>query len=604
MAFKFLRHRWHKITAGTTAILITLILIFSLLVNRYWSPILADKVKDVVIKSSDSLYNVDFSSAELHVLRGTIILNNVTLKPDTFIYNRKLQQHLAPNNLVELHIEQLTLANIHPLTLYFHHRLDIGSIILSRPSLNVSYQLNHTKDTVLKDRRTAWEKISKSLHSIRVGKIILGDVKFKYKDYSGNKVAVSELKELNIDATDLLIDSATQTDKSRLLYCRDIDAELSNYTAKTSSGLYTYTINSLKLSTQKSQLNIEGITLKPVVADAFFEKSHNDRFTVRLDSIQLNNFNFLSYHKYRTLTGSSLNISDGAFQVFANPNPSTDKSNRIRTFPNVGLKKIYADMKIDTVNLRRLNIYYNEYNPKSKKTGSISFMNTGGRFLNVTTNDTSLKTNNICTVQLTSYFMNRGKLSALFNFNLTDKNSSFKYKGSLGPMDLSPVNSATMPLAMVKITSGTLKQLDFDIHADKSTAKGRVKVLYNDLKVTLLQADTNLDKLKHRPIASMFANLFILKHNNPDVAGGLPRSYYVDYVRKHETAFFGSLWKTLLTGMKPAIGLDKKTQEKTQAMVSQMAIDKENHKAKKQERIKRREERRKRRAEKKLLQGN
>ncbi|HEY5325552.1 MAG TPA: hypothetical protein VIJ27_01010, partial [Mucilaginibacter sp.] len=59
------------------------------LINQYWSPILAHKVKEVVFKSSDSLYNADFSSAELHVLRGTIVIFNITLKPDTAVYNRR-----------------------------------------------------------------------------------------------------------------------------------------------------------------------------------------------------------------------------------------------------------------------------------------------------------------------------------------------------------------------------------------------------------------------------------------------------------------------------------------------------------------------------------
>ena len=604
MAFTLFKHRWHKVTAVVSAILIPLLLILTFLVNKYWSPVLADKIKDVVSKSSDGLYSIEFSSVELHVLRGTITFNNVTLKPDTFVYNQRKQQHLAPNNLVDLHIERLTLSHIHPFSLYFHHRLNISEIIVVKPKLDVSYQLNHIKDTVLKDNRTAWQKISKSLVSIHVGSIQLGDVKLKYSDYSGNKLEVSELKELNFSAYDLLIDSATQTDKSRLLYCRDIEAELNNYTAKTSNGLYTYTINSLSLSTLTSQLNITGINLKPVVADRFFDKSHNDRYTMHLDSIQLNNFNFLSYHKYRTLNASSMVLSNGSIQIFGNPKPSTDKSDRIRTFPNVGLSKIYADMKLDTINIRHLNVYYTEYNDKSKQTGTIAFNNTSGRFLNVVTNKDALQKNNVSTVRLSSYFMNRGKLNLEVNFNLTDAKNSFDYKGMLGAMDLKQVNPAIMPLAMVKISGGKLKQLDFDVHADKDRARGRVNVLYNDLKVTLLKADSNSDNLKHKTIASIFANLFILKHNNPDAPGQAPRSFYVNYVRTAETPFFKSLWQTLLSGLKPAIGLDEKTQKTTAALIGQIAQDKKDRLTNKQKRLERRAKRREKRAERKLRQSN
>src|SRR5260221_7507783 len=178
MAFKYTKRRWHKITTVALLVLASSILVLAFLVNRYWSPVLANKVKEVVSKSSNGLYTINFSSAELHVIRGSIVFFNITFKPDTAVYNREKKQHLAPNNLVELHVKRLTLSHIHPFMLYFYHKLDIDEITLNNPELNISYQLNHTKDTVLKDNRTAWQKISKSLRSVHIGSILLGDVKF------------------------------------------------------------------------------------------------------------------------------------------------------------------------------------------------------------------------------------------------------------------------------------------------------------------------------------------------------------------------------------------------------------------------------------------
>jgi hypothetical protein len=601
MAFKFSRHKWHHVTGAVSLVILTIVLVLAFLVNAYWSPILSSKIKDVVLKSTDSLYHVDFSSAELHVLRGTIILNNVTLVADTAVYNRKKLRHLAPNNLISLKIKKLTLAQIHPFTLYLHHRLNIGEVILKRPEINISYQLNHTKDTTVKDNRTAWQKISKSLHSIHVGSILLGDVKFRYEDYSGHKVAISQLKEMNVTATDLLIDSASQFDKSRLVYCRDVIAQLNNYSGKTASGLYSYTIKSLALSTQKSQLTINGMVLKPVKPDEFFAKSHNDRYSVRLDTLQLNNFDFLTYHKYRTLSASCMLLNSGTVMIYSNPKPSTDKSDRVRTFPNVGLFKIYADLKLDTILLNRINIGYTELNIKSHQVGTIMFNNTSGRFLNVSTDRAALLKKPDCNIQLTTFFMNRGKLNVAFNFNLVDAANSFNYKGTLGAMDLQAINPAVMPLAMVKITNGSLKQFDFDINADNKTAHGSVRMLYNNVKVNLLQPDTVNDKLKHKPIASLFANIFILKHDNPDVPGGIPRTFYVNNNRKPETPFFQFVWHTLLEGLKPAVGFDKEMQAKTKAMVSQAAIKKQQRLVKKQLRIQRRSERRHQRELKRQL---
>jgi hypothetical protein len=593
MAINLFKYKKHKIGLTILLVLVGIVLVLSFIVNQYWSPILAKRVKSVVYTSSEGLYTIDFSDAKFHILRGELDIYNITLKPDTAVYNLRLKSHLAPNNLVELHVKRLIISHMHPFMLYFQHKLEIGRIVLSQPELNVSYQQNHLKDTVVKDHRTLYQKISGSLKSIHIGDIILGDVKLKYQDYSGTKLAISELKEMNLSATDLLIDSATQTDKSRTLFCRDIVAELNNYAGQSKNGLYKYKIKSLRLSTKTSRLDIHGLELKPVKPDVFFKNSQWDRFDVHLDTLRINHFDYQGYHKYRVINASHMSLSTGSLNLFSNPKFILKTTDRERTYPNFGLKEIRADLNIDTIDVKHINVSYTEYNHKSDQTGTIIFNNSSGRFLNVTTNKQALARNNVCTVNISSYFMNRGKLNVQFTFDLTNQNLPFTYKGSIGPMDLTALNPAVMTLGLIKVNTGQLTRFDFDIKADNSISKGRVALLYNDLKVTVLKADTINDKLKHMAIASLYANVMILKHNNPDNPGEIPRSFYVNYERPRDYPFFKNIWHTLLSGIKPCVGLNEKVQQDVKDKIANMAI-------KKQERLIKKEQRKQRRAERKL----
>jgi len=599
MAITLFKYKKHKIGLTVLLVLVGIVLVLAFFVNQYWSPILAKRVKSVVATSSEGLYTIDFSDAKLHILRGELDIYNITLKPDTAVYNQRLKNHLAPNNLVELHVKRLIISHMHPFMLYFQHKLEIGRIVLSQPELNVSYQQNHLKDTVVKDRRSLYQKISGSLKSIHIGDIILGDVKLKYQDYSGTKLAISELKEMSLSATDLLIDSASQTDKSRVLYCRDIVTELNNYAGQSKNGLYKYKIKSMRLSTKTSRLDIQGLDLKPVRPDVFFKNSERDRFDVHLDTLRINHFDYQGYHKYRVINASHMALSSGSLNLFSNPKFILKTTDRARTYPNFGLKEIRADLNIDTIDVKHINVSYTEYNHKSDQTGTIAFNNSSGRFLNVTTNKEALTRNNICTVNLTSYFMNRGKMDVQFTFNLTDEDLPFTYKGTIGPMDLTVLNPAVMTLGLIKVNTGKLARFDFDIKADNSVSKGRVALLYNDLKVTVLKADTINDKLKHMTIASLFANVMVLKHNNPDNPGEIPRSFYVNYERPRDYPFFKNIWHTLLTGIKPCIGLDEKMQQDVKNKIADMAIKKQERLIKKVQRKQRRAERRLRRELKK-----
>jgi hypothetical protein len=597
MGFNPLRRKWQKFVAAFLLLLSSILVIGALIMNNYLWPMLSSKIKDIVSKSSDGLYKVSFGEAEFHMVRGTIVIYNITLTPDTAKYYQLKVQHMAPNNLVQLHVKRLVISQIHPLKLYFEHKLDIGLIEFYEPSLNASYELNQLKDSVTRDRRTTWQKIEKKLKSISIGRILLGDVKFKYQDYTGNKVAVRELKEMNLSAYNLLIDSTTQADSTRFLYCKNIVAEINNYQGKTPNKLYNYNINFIRLSTQQSQLSINGITLNPVNMNTFFDKSKADRFELRVDSVQVNHFNYVDYYKYRIINTTKLIVNGGSIHVYANPNKLNEGLDKTKTFPAIGLQNLHSDILIDTLQVFNFNILYSEYNKKSDKTGSVNFNKTEVTLTNITTNKVALAKNNFCEAKLSSYFMGIGKMNANLSFNLTSQLNDFSYNGQLETMELKAINTATMPLGLVKINSGTLKQFSFDVKANQIGSSGQVGLLYNNLEVVLLKADTTLNKFKRKPIATVFANHYFVKHNNPEVENGRPRVAHVVYTRTKDVPFFKSLWRTLFMGIKPCVGFDEKKEEEVKAINKEQIELKEERKIRKEKRIQRREEKRKKKEE-------
>jgi hypothetical protein len=580
MAIKFLSTKRSKIIAAAIIIPVVLLLIAALLINRILSPILASKVRNAVIKGSDSLYRADFSDAQLHILQGKIMLYNVSLIPDTAIYRRKMKLGTAPNNLIKLNARRIIVSEIHPFKLLFNKKIDIGRIAINSPHIQVSYALNHTKDTSDKNQQTAWQKLSKSFKSAHVGDIFLDNISFKYDDYSGNKVAVSEIKQMSLHAHDLLIDSATQTDRSRFLYCRDIAGDVQNYSGRTANGLYTYSLKRLKLSTATSQVNVTGFTFDPVNADVFFAKSRKDKFQVRLDSVQLNNFDFLSYHKYRSLTASNLIINGGMLDLYNNPNKIRIYKDKLETFPNVAVYMLNTDLKIDSIELKKFNITYSEVGKKSHKTGTLVFANTSAQIGNVTTNPNALKKDSIATAKISTWFMGKGKLNIAFRFNLRARSAPYSFKGHLGPMPLQALNKATMPLSMVKITEGTLKSYDFNIYGNADISRGHIALLYNDVKVRLLRVG-NSQMYSRKIIPTLFANLFIIKHNNPDNAGEKPRTFNVTYPRPKDSPFFKTAWATMLKGLKPTMGLDEKTESAVKKRLDEMKQKKKDRAEKK-----------------------
>ena len=551
-----------------------------------------------MLKASGGLYRVNFSKAELHVLQGNAVLYDAVLVPDTTVYHEMERRGTAPAEVYELRVKKLVIADAHPLQLYFHKQLNIGLITLDDPRLLVSKYGKGQPDTVKKTDSTLYQKISKSLRLIHVGGIKFNGVHLTYTDRTGPKPAVLVLKEMNLQAIELLIDSATQTDRSRSLFCKDIVTDLHHFKWVTSDGLYHFKVRSMRFSAQNSRLTISGVEITPLPAAAFFAHSpiNWDRYTARLDEMVMNNFDFQAFRKTQELNIGRLDLKKGLLEVFSNPAGVPQKTDRIVTYPNWALRNMAARLNIDTLDVSHIDVIYKAFHQKSKATGTVLFANTNGRFLNITNKQTVIKKHRKSAVQLTTYVMGKAKLNLACSFNLSD-NYNFNYSGHLGPVDLQAGNPAVMPLGLVKFESGEAKGLDFDIHATKKTFMGKVTFLYNDLKIRLLNHNP-LTGYTEQPLKTLFANLVVLKNNNPDQPGATPRSANVTYIRPPQVAFFGGMWEALLSGIKPCAGLGKTWQQATDSpdtkkeqKAQAKALKKAEKKAKKEEKqLKKRQE--------------
>ncbi|RCH53740.1 hypothetical protein DJ568_15995 [Mucilaginibacter hurinus] len=577
MIKQFLKHRWQRVIFYTVLVIAIVAILLTIATNLFVVPALQNKLKTSIRESSDSLYIVNYNDADISLLQGNITLTDATLKVDSAVYKKKKSEGTAPNNLYNVSVKQLRLTGVKGLKLYFSKKADVGKIVLNEPEIEMSYEANNPEDSASRDKRTIWQRISKSLQSVQVGEILLNNLKFKHVNYARKKPLTTVVKEVNLRAVNLLIDSATQADTSRFFYCKDLITEVSNYSGRTGNGLYTYALKNIKFSTRTARLNVQGIVFKPHNSLLFFTKTRSERFNLKLDSLNIDNFDFTNYYKYRTFSASKVTLSKGTLDVFGAPNkiPNYTREN-VGSFPHMAIRKLDFGLKIDTVSIKKLHIIYSELNNDSKKKGTLVFGNTAGQMLNLTNNKAALKRNNLARVNLTTYFMDRGRLDVRFVLNLTAADASFSYKGSLGPMKLSSLNRAIMPISMVKVTSGVLKRFDFDVDANRYRAKGKMTLLYNDLNINILKLDDG--RLKKKGLMSMMANAFIIERNNPDEPGKAPRSANITYVRPVSYPFFKIAWKTLFAGVKECAGVSEMDEKKANAKMSEGDLEKQKKK--------------------------
>jgi len=572
---------WRFFVSFWKWILIILLVLLILLaggawyLSSRWKPLLDTQLKQLVLNSSDSLYRVEYTDLKINLISGNASLKNLKLIPDENRYRELEILKRAPDNMYNLQVESFDLVNFHPRKLYDTRKLNVDKIVIDQPKMIITNKRQpYNKEADTTSKKSLYQMISKSLKEVRISDIQLKDIDFVLINKSTKNEKKTAIRNLNLTVTDFLLDSLSEQDKDRFYHTRNVDVELKNYKIATADSLYFLRFKSVKFSTKGRSLVMDDARMEPrYKIPAFYRKvkMSKDRFDIRFNQIVLKGIDLEKLKQEQRFFATRMVLADGKVGIY-NTNALPKKvENKTGKFPHQQLQKLALDLRIDTLQLRRIQIAYQEFNSKTGKTGTISFANTRGAIYNITNDRPALAKNKFMRAELSTLFMGKSNLHLTFNFNLTDKNGAFTSTGTLGAMDGRALNQVTNPLAMVTVQSLNVRKLQFNIRANEKVARGTVRFYYSNLNVQLLKIDDETGRLKKQGLVSGIANTFVLNVGNPD-----PKNNNVFTVgniyfqRPPSFAFFKFYWKSLLEGVKESVGVSREKENRIKNVVSKV----------------------------------
>ncbi len=584
--------RWAFYMALIIAVILTS---FAIYLNYRWKPILSARIKNAIQTSTNGLYSIQFENIRTNIISGRISVKNIVFIPDTSVFSKMSTDSLAPRHLYTVEVSELTLKRVHPWKIYFDGILEMGAVVIDKPKLQVIFtNAKRNKQTTSPDIRTAWQRLKPYLRSLKVHNITFQDANFQYVDKSVAPARITNLSGLTIRVSDLLIDSLSQFDKSRLYHTRDIYAELNSYKSITADSNYTIQIQQFSASTAKRYARVKGFRLQPRLGEMEFArkfKVQKDRYSAQAEELQLNNIDYGMLNINRRLIASSLTLQKADLSIFLNRSMPDSLRDRGLNFPPFSLQRFELDSKVDTVSIRDSRVNYSEYNPDSRRKGTVTFSKINGHILNVTNDSASLAANRNAEAKLTALLMDRGRFNVNMKFDLASPAAAFSFNGDVGRMDADMFNAAIRPLSLIEIKSGSLERMVFTGAGSTKGVKGMLTCYYNNLKIALLERSEKTTWLKRRGIASIFANVLIIESDNPS-PGRPVRKVGFNYARPQHSSFFNMIWKGMSSALLGSIGLDAETQREIKSRLQRMEVERFQREERRDEREKRKVKRR------------
>lgn len=540
--------------AGILGTLVLLIGGVAIYLSSQWKPLLSEKLKEGVHQASGGLYQLNFKDVRLNLVRGSVEFDDVTLNADTVVWEQVNVVSGAPRHIFNIRLAKLKMTGIQVLTAYLKKDVNVGAIVLQEPSIDMIYKRGNKKRIdSSKVELTLYQQLSKTLKSIRVAKIKVIDANF---DYFRNLEKLNSIKHLSIDVSDVLIDSLAQFDTTRVFHSKNIGFSLAGYQSETKDKLYTIKLDSLQGSISSRTLHLKGLKLVPRYAELKFSrqyKTQKDRYDLNFSTIDLSGFDFTGLNADGELRVKNITVGPAKVAVFLNRELALLNINKARNFPHNALKRLEINTKVDTVKLKNVDIAYTEYNPKNKEKGTLRLDNLSGRIFNLTNDSISLVKNHFAKADLSTFLLGKAKMNVSIKFNLVDSRSAFQYSGSLAPFNMQILNPLSVSLGQVRIESGYVNAVNFNISANEAGSNGTVNFRYNNLKIKLLE-ESDEGKTQKKKLLSFLANQLLVKNDNP-AKGEEVRSAKINWTREPQASFFNLMWKSVFVGIREIVGI-------------------------------------------------
>jgi len=543
---------------GIIAALLIIVTIGAWYLSRHWKPILDAQLKEAIISSTDSLYLIAYDGLDFNLITGNASIKNLRLTADTNRYAQMELLQQAPDNIYHINIANLRIRQFHPRRILTERKLHIDDIIIDTPSIHVVNKYHVYNDTVAADRdeRTLYQRISNILRELSVSRIAFNEIQFKFSKRTDSTRNETELHNLNLLVSDILIDSLSQFDTTRFYHTRTIDIDMPGLRYETPDSFYYVSFDRLQIATLYRQVTLSGLKYAPRMDKAeYFKRKQQakDMVLLAFPTIRLEDIDLHRFVRSQKLYAGSLHIDSGTVAIANDLRYPKKPTNKIGKSPHQLLLKLKQPIKIDSVLMNNVDISYAEVSKKYMKEGQITFNRTSGVFHNVTNDSVALLQDKTMVANLSTYMMNTGRLDVEFTFDMLDKRGAHSYKGKLGPMNGKPLNRIITPLLNAEVASANIKGLSFDVKADDYRSRGSLRFDYNNMRLNLLANDQHGEK-SSKKVISFLANSFIINDSNPD-ANGKYHTGRINFVRPEDFSFFKALWQSLLQGIKECAGI-------------------------------------------------
>ncbi len=319
--------------------------------------------------------------------------------------------------------------------------------------------------------------------------------------------------------------------------------------------LYGIRCARLQASVPGSELVAEGTELRPLVGDEAFFAAHDfrtTRFHLIAPECRVLGLAYDELLQGKSYRAKLVHFSRPSFDALVNRDKPVKPFVKSPLMVHEALAAICQPLQVDNLSITNGILTYCERVVAGTDPGVLTF---GDVSISVAGLANRGEPPAAIQIRAQGNFMNAGVLKVLMTIPVFSRDLSLHYSGSLSAMDLRGLNAFLDIAEHTRIKSGRVQEATFDIDVTAGQARGRVRAIYKDLVIAILDQQTGTEKGLGNRLASFLANVFKIRNANAPDTAGLMKEGEVKDTRRPEDAFLEFVWFALRGGVLDVISL-------------------------------------------------
>ncbi|HEX2628647.1 MAG TPA: hypothetical protein VHM26_06545, partial [Chitinophagaceae bacterium] len=422
-----------KILIGIAILILLAAVAFQVFITRYLPSMVRERLTDVIVKGSDSLYRFEVGKFDVSFWGGSVQFSDLKITIDTARYKKMEAEKRLPPLTFQLNLPAGSINGIGLRALIWKKKIDISNIRFKAADIHLARHFRSTDTTVSSDQ-PLWKLIQPDIRSINIASVRCDDLKMTYQNVDRATSFRWAFEKCNIMFSDIRVDSTSANDSSRLMFAKNIGLAAEDIKMKTPDGLYYLFADQITYTSSERALRVKAFDFHPTMNQQQFNRHwgyEHEIYKLKIPVIELKNFQLPQWISYNRLRVDTVKLISPSIAVHMDRNPRDNPYSKKGKYPQQLLQKAPFSMLIKQLRATDASMLYTETNDKTQMTGKLQFSALNGVIENITNDTAALQRSRECIANIRGRVMKSGSIHAVFRFNLADKAGAFSVNSTI-----------------------------------------------------------------------------------------------------------------------------------------------------------------------------